>query len=976
LTLAVQHLEDRGDLTQVPASAQALADEYLREIEKSQTEIAPELVRDLIRWVALMGNVNREDVDSIDQLGKESRVGSRTKVLEQLNSLVKRRVLVQRGKDDRLVELKPDVLRDHVLLRWLTQEVGFGSSPVVASDEAKALLASIRDPLIQGSLDRLGLSKLVSLARTEFLLGLGGYEVEILAPLFDAIRLAVSSMSASQRVALVEILDAIAIPQPLQVVSLIRALRTSRVEDERIEGVFGDRVIGHADVILSLAWPLAHSAMGARDDEVKEEVLRELCAVVGAEIQLASETKRGLPNDGKRGASLVTRVLQGGPQYWGDFDSPGKKLSLELLDAVSAQPPTDEQNALLKALVQPAMAIERHQTWSDERAFHFRTLFILPDHPAWTTRRDLVERVKQVLAFDTTPIESRLALWRVFAEAHRQLNFAHGHKEDRENGRYAADLLDDLEWTRTVLVQRKASAKELGEARAVWDWHRRFEENPTLKAASTKLEDVYASDELAKEFEYLLSYDDWEQVRPRAKEKGAQLAGSASANDIKSFVERGARFLGDKGNVRQLYEVAEELGRQAGEHEVIQDFILSVLGDSDSAPCQLEFAVVVAGSWVFTVREGSSPEGAAPLVEKLLADCDNDAVRVQLLIEIYGKVPRASRLRDFTREEHALLRHMRPLFAAQGRTDQYIASLATTLKHDWPLVSAMLEELVSKVSVDSRSQALRSLLMAVFWVVRESEVKDLPERLGEWLLDQLVLLPDFDNIVGNDEWHLNETLKRVGRPSVQWMPPVLAKRRELEATRGEDAYSRAISHHVRISRYVQPITAAEASQPEVTQAVEELLGFIGDNGTAGYYLPEVLHDVDPEGLVVPGLVVALVAQATEAEQVRRLARIGDEYVAGTRTWEDIAKAVLRSPLVQSEDNQRSMFSALGGGGVTSWSGTPGEVPSIFLAQVEFTKSSLAAATDEWLRRYWAWRVRRAEADVREEQQRAREERGE
>jgi hypothetical protein len=162
----------------------------------------------------------------------------------------------------------------------------------------------------------------------------------------------------------------------------------------------------------------------------------------------------------------------------------------------------------------------------------------------------------------------------------------------------------------------------------------------------------------------------------------------------------------------------------------------------------------------------------------------------------------------------------------------------------------------------------------------------------------------------------------------------------------------------------------------VTQAIEALLGFIDDNGTAGYYLPEVLHDVDPEGVVVPRLVVALVAQATEAEQVRRLARIGGKYVAGTRAWEAIAKAVLRSPLVQSEDNQRSMFGALGGRGVTSWSGIPGEVPPVFIAEVESTKSSLAAATDEGLRRYWAWRVGRAEADLREEEQRAKEERGE
>ncbi len=249
LTLAVQQLEERGDLAQLPASAQALADDYLREIEKNQDGVAPELVRGLLRWVALVGTVNRDNSESIEQIAKEIGVGSNTKLLEHLNSLVKRRVLVRRGADDRLFELKPDVLRDHVLLRWLSTEVG-GVPPVIASDEAMRLIDSIRDPLVKGSLDRLGRSKLESLARTEFLLGLGGHKVDILAPLFNAIRSAIPSMSASQRVALAEVLESIAFFQPLQVVSMIQAIRSSHAEDERIEGLFGDRVVTQVDVNL------------------------------------------------------------------------------------------------------------------------------------------------------------------------------------------------------------------------------------------------------------------------------------------------------------------------------------------------------------------------------------------------------------------------------------------------------------------------------------------------------------------------------------------------------------------------------------------------------------------------------------------------------------------------------------------------------------------------------------------------------
>lgn len=975
LTLAIQHLEEQGSLAQVPASAQELADDYLREIEASQAEVASEVVRSLIRWVALVGTVNREDTSSIEQLGKESGVGSGAKVLEQLNSLVKRRVLIQRGKDDRLVELKPDVLRDHVLLRWLSLKVGFGTSPVMVSDDAKALLSSIQEPIVRGSLDRIGLSKLLSLARTEFLLDLGGYKVEILTPLFDAIRSAIPSMSASQRVALAETLESVAIPQPLQVVSLIKVLRTSQVEDERVKGFFKDRVVGYSDVVLSLAWPLAHSAMGARGDDVKEAVLRELCAVAGAEIRTSAETKRGLPNDGKRAAPLVTRVLEGSPEYWGDFDAVGKKLSLEVLDAIATNPPSDEHKASLKYLVQPAIAIQRHQTWSDERAFHLRNFNILPDQPAWRIRRDIIERVKEILAADTTPFESRFALWPVFSEAHRELNFVRGQNEDQKTVSYTAELLADLEWAHSVLVKRRSLTKELGEARSLWDWHRRHGE-PDLKVASERLEEIYVSNELAKEFEHLLSHDDWQQMIPRAKQKASALASSASAEEIAAFVERGARFIDDGGNVQQLYPVARELGRQADEHEAIRHFTLRTLGDLAADSCQREFAVVVAGSWVFTVREGAEAKRVGPLVEELLVACINDSVRVQLLIELYGRVPRPSGLKDYTNEEHAILRRGGPLFAAQGFKNIYIESLAITLEHDWPRVRAMLEKLVSELTVDERPKALRSLLMGVFWATRGSEKRNFPERLGEWLLDQLVLLPDFDEIGGNDEWHLRETLRLIGAPPVRWLPGVLAKRRALESNRAETEYSRAISHHVRISKYVQRITKEEASDPDVAKVVEELLGFIDDKGTAGYYLPEVLRDIDPEGLVVPELVAARAGQVSELEQVRRLARIGEKYVAGTWPWEIIAKAVLRSPLVQSEDNQRSIFYALGGSSITAWSAAHGEVPPIFVAQVESTKSALAAAADENLRSYWSWRVARAEASLREEVQRAKEARGE
>lgn len=65
---------------------------------------------------------------------------------------------------------------------------------------------------------------------------------------------------------------------------------------------------------------------------------------------------------------------------------------------------------------------------------------------------------------------------------------------------------------------------------------------------------------------------------------------------------------------------------------------------------------------------------------------------------------------------------------------------------------------------------------------------------------------------------------------------------------------RAISHNARFSTYVRPIQAADAADAEVIAAVSKVLDFVQDGGTIGYYVPEILHNVDPEGLVVPGAV--------------------------------------------------------------------------------------------------------------------------
>ena len=64
--------------------------------------------------------------------------------------------MVQRGAHSRLIEVKPDVLRDHLLLNWLSVDLGYGQNPLQPSDDAKTLVAAVSQTVLKGTISAVG----------------------------------------------------------------------------------------------------------------------------------------------------------------------------------------------------------------------------------------------------------------------------------------------------------------------------------------------------------------------------------------------------------------------------------------------------------------------------------------------------------------------------------------------------------------------------------------------------------------------------------------------------------------------------------------------------------------------------------------------------------------------------------------------------------------------------------------------------
>ena len=972
LTLAVHVLEAEGDLAKVPRTAEGLADKYFEEITTPQKDASAKQVRELLQWVALIGTVNRNDATAVRLIAQGSGVGTETTARTIMARLIERRALFQRGAGSRLVEIKPDVLRDHLLHQWLVADTGGTPTQYIPSDDAKRLVESVCADVLAANANPLVRGILASLGRTELLLELAGQRVGLLDSLFSRLHPALPTLPALSRIAVAEVLVDVAFFRPEDTVGLSRALRASPAQAQTVDEIFGTRNLGQDDIILVLGWLLFHAAMGARTPAEEEDVLEELCALTAAEAEF--EQRHRLPNDGKRARDLVRRAIEGGPQFLGEFDDASAKVAGRLLSQLDRAEPTKGTAAALNALLKAALSAERQQTWTEQYTFKMQTYVIGPDHPAWTARESILKRLKGLLADADVPRPTKTLLWGLMAEGHRTVNRCRGQGSSEFQKTLRQQLLDDLQWARSALARTDPSLSELSAARELWDWHRDFESDAELKEAAAQLESLYRADELAREFEPLLQHRDWGAREKNASDKASELAKGATSEPISAFFDRAARFFGNEHEIYRLKPIAFDVGAQGPRSEAARAFVRETLGGVFS-PSRTYLAAVMAQQWVASVRATGAHEDSYHLVVELLAKCGSDEKRVTLLENLYAQPvrPPADRVGP---DEHSHLRSLAQLFASTGSSVTFLAAIGWTVGHDWPGLKSVIERVLDQTQPAQLVPSMGVLIEALYSGINEKSVAASPDDLGEWLLNQLLRLPDVQAIGGNVEWYLEEVLKKTRRPSVAWLPEALRKRSEMETHAGY-ANVHAVSYHERLSRYIKPLSAADAGDSAVEALVAELVGLAANSGTVGFYLPAMLRDVDPEGVFAPAAVAGLVGAASTIEQIRRLSRIAGGYALGSPAWRAIAKPSLaRAAATGTTEEQRSILSTLTPDGIRSWSGTPGVVPSIFVSAVQFAKEMLIAELDEDVRRFWQWHLAAAEAELREQEELAKEERGE
>ena len=178
IALAVNVLAKHGNLSNLPRDSNDIARKYVDEvIERSISRTCTQQqLEDLLRWVAIYEELDIEEASLLSFVSKQAVFADESRLLECLNSLVTRKVVVRRGLNQRLYSIKPDVVREFVVTDWLTWSV---ANKTEAKPAAKSLLALILSGFEGKPLPRVQ-SLVRGLAKTELSTSLQGAKLPAL----------------------------------------------------------------------------------------------------------------------------------------------------------------------------------------------------------------------------------------------------------------------------------------------------------------------------------------------------------------------------------------------------------------------------------------------------------------------------------------------------------------------------------------------------------------------------------------------------------------------------------------------------------------------------------------------------------------------------------------------------------------------------------------------------------------------------
>ena len=981
ITIAVRLLEERKSLSKIPSDQFTLAKEYLEEVILKQVRansVEPKKLLELIRWVALFKVINTEDQTLSEFLIRKSIEKESVSLQRILIDLSTRRFLINQGLRNRMFQIKPDVMRDYVLQEWLTIPDPNNSGIRKISTEAEQLA----DLFINGYEGKIlpKLSQAIeSVALLEFNCIDQGFFVYILNPFIQALRdLAQNGNTRSQKF-VANLLPHFSFARTRDAIEIIRAIRKNPKDPQEIDIVgWGKSTISFNHILTDLPWLLFITSKYVLNAHERRDVLNEMRELIFKESEMPPDWQKNHFNDGKRASQLISRIITNDSEFSSSYVQEAEKTAMDAISKLSLNSPlTPGEKTWIKSVVEPQIAIERMAfgEWEDY-SLTIRKIIVHPNSKLGKIREKLRKSLQAIIAGELPTESNRILAWNLLSESHSSANRALLHTKDLDVQivkELNIDLQADLNWVLTCLDPVKFGITEFNAARKLWDWHIRFDSDKK-KDLADKCEEVYKHHSSAYLRE-IFQYENIPQSHSRAVEIGNHLLKQNQDTAIFDFLSEVDEFAKGRNEIGQLSIIAKVLAESI-DNSAISGFLKKAFTESDRS-IFFQFATKIMEFRLGILRKNESLPTLRSALDKVLSYPTDDEVKRQLLTSLY-RFPHPKISGRLTEVDLEFIHSNQRLFAESEFRSLIFAILGNFYFLDWTRFTSLIEENWRGVPLSELGNCFCNLLSSVGYMsmaINDSKPKFSKSQM-RWLLDQMLRVPDIDKIRRSKHYLLN-LLKLSGTMPLSWLNQAINNRlRYFEKNKNEDVKIQMLSSQLRLSTLVTPIDSIASENPRMRNEVEKLLGFAAHGDLIGYLIPRYLVDVDPEGLVAPGIIAYKIDGIKDFSDLSTLliwTSFGGDYKDKKSAWGKIAVAGCRAAEKLSEKEKKRVFRSLvRKSSVEIRRGPIGKLDLWYEEQVEKAKDLLAEEDNEELVHFRKWQLKLAELELEEAKQKLSE----
>ena len=989
----------------------AVADRYLAKMGGEIEGVAgAETVMATLRAMALFQPVNVEDKGQISSLAAVAGIRP-AQARDVLVGLSNRQLVRRRGISKRLFEVRPDVLRDRLLVRWLlTDDRATGRMRVSGGgQEALGRLAGIA--LAAARLD-VACGRLEMVSRRY-----SGGTVDLLAPLAASLDRPVSSaVRPEEKLVLLHRALAMGRWRPAWFAGVARSLRTGPTEPSG----------RHQEIILSLAWPLFQAGAEAAESAGRAAILDELHAVAREEADLDEEARPTRANDGKRAAALIPRLVQARDRRAARTSYADEAFARALNAARSlcaAAGMSDGEIAAAHAMIAPFVGSHLEETYVDGNRAVFGTRKIVRGSPDGDRRRQAIEALWEAVGADDAPAMNRKTAWLLLARAHadagrtasdwlkagsealraaiEELGLPQPEAEDLgplwkavehasslpekvgelvDEARLAAgqadwlraEQLSELERIRALLKRGALGIPDALAARQLWDWHARFDGGRPRAVALECGQRL--RDRLEREGLPAFVLDAWERDRAAygqlVREEGRRVSG-LEPEAIADYFRRALGFAACMHPPREseVLRIAEQMGTVVPSSRGVSGFVAGLVGDTGPvAPARRAALRGVLG----VARDEGEVEPLR-LLEELLARLDDSAADI-LMAEAYAWSWAGISLSLRPAELDIVESYMEGFSFRQPYAA--FAALGRFVGTDASRVLSIAARQWDRQPRDRRSLALAGFVDGVSdRLIFDNKVPvELPDAAWGQIVGMVEAVPDLDDLGDMADFHLGELAKRFSRlPFKRLVSNLDARFRLSFGEESRQSGGRFLPHGL------DPCDWFEGPDPESgadRAAAADMVGWHRTRPETGCWLPSVIATLDPTGAVFPPIVAGKIGSlrpgAGLSENLAGLAAQASKYEEGGGPWRAIAAPACEAAARLPQGERRRIYASLTWSGPRSWGETPGELHPRWQTAIDAARKALGTEQDDRLKAYWVWKLGVAEAELRHERERLEE----